>query len=313
MSDRYNPFPIAGPLQDGDKLYFGAYETKAGNPVPGSFVYVTYDASSGKIVGNSPKSYSADGTPVFDSYIVLPIFTYEKGNNSTAAFSTEVTGEVRYLHTGTTDSNAPSTLSTVKSYYFTQALPDLWAGYFEYFFLSNNPDYWMTIDMSNVTSYVTAIPTTVYTPTACGSIDNSRGQALSSLITSFMKNTNSTIYYTNSADCNSNNVVNYCQNQWSSPAVIGKDIYTCNDPIPTNPDAGITNCMGICSSFTLQNNPLCYPQTDGTFACQNFKKNVQGDDTGKPIYAQTWFIILMVVIALLVLAIIVVAIFKSRG
>lgn len=305
--DRYNPFPISGPISVGDQLYLGVYEVNSdGEIIPGSFKYVTYQTNNGEIYGHVPISFEIDGTPVFDDNIELVIFTYERGGNSTAAFYTNITGKKQYLYT---TKKSFTMFSSKQMFYTTQGLHDLWAGYFNSFIVKDTSDKFMEINMKTPSIYITAIPAkTIYEPDSCNGTDNSKGQGLSSAIEDFKNNTNGIVYYTNQSNCQKQNIVNYCQNQWSSPSLIGS--LTCNGTI-TYDNGAINNCLGMCSNYILKDNtPLCTPKNSNlkSFSCKKYNRK---GNFSKPFYLKTWFIILISVLVLLAIIMIMIVIFKK--
>jgi len=336
---RYNPFPVAGQFKDGDKIYLGVHEMKDSSPVANSFRYVTYQTNNQEIYAHSATIDSTTGELVFGSNIKLIVWTYKKYANSTAVFSTDITGNKQYLYT---EKNGllfpPSSLGSSYVQYQTQGLPDLWAGYFGYFITAKDQNSTVKINMDNPSNFVVAIPTTLYDKeNACMSIDNTSGQGLAPAINDYINNINSKIYWCSSDSCKSTIPVTYCQNQNVIVSSGNFDQNSRTDPIFCGQSIGtdskgagtdISNsCMAVCSNFSKnKNNPVCYPGTidSNVFGCTNYnaKRSIYSGDGGgggdngggggKPLYKQNWFIFMMIAISILVILIVIVIVFRSR-
>lgn len=339
---RYNPFPVVGQLNDGDKVYMGVHTISSSTPVANSFRYVTYQTNNQEIFGHDPVGFDSDtGAPIFGENIELIIWTYKKCGSSTAYFSTDITGTTQYLYTEKSGLLfPPSSLSSTRICYQTQGLPDLWAGYFGYLIRKDNQNSTVKINMGNPSNFVTVIPTTIYDKdNSCAAINNDTGQGLASAIVDYKANTNTKIYWSSLASCQSSIPVTYCQNQdiiFSSNKFdqnSNTDAVFCGQSLGTESDGGgsdISNsCMAICSNFGIdRNNPVCYPGTvnNNIFGCNNYNANRSiyngnnddgggGDDVsknGKPIYKQTWFIFMLIAIGILVFLIVILIVFKGR-
>lgn len=339
----YNEFPVKGQLIDGDLVYLGIHTKTLNDVEANTFRYVTYEAKKNRIISHGGNVNPNTGELTFtdDNKPELIIWTYQKGPNSTATFSTKITGQEKWLYTtkpGFFESYSTSFLSDQKMFYNTQGLPDLWAGYFGYLIVEGSS--YLSADIEDLSpkhyhsKFVVVIPTKLYDKSnGCIAVENSSGQGLSIPIENYTNNIpNTNIYWSSENSCKSTIPINYCQNQniiYSGGAysdVHNPKLY-CGNAL----DNITKSCMGTCEFFEGKNNtPVCYPGTVAKCTTYNPKTNIyntseeennnggtggsgengggggtNGSDGGS---SSSWWIILLIVGAVLIVLIIIIVI-----